>query len=107
MKTKLCAICILITVIAMTAGCSAGPNQNINSPNTEGDVAGFWKGLWHGIISPVTFVVSLFSADVSIYEVHNNGVWYNLGFLIGLIIILGGGSGSAVRAKKYKIKASD
>lgn len=25
---------------------------------------GFWNGLWHGIISPVTFIVSLFKERV-------------------------------------------
>jgi hypothetical protein len=42
--------------------------------------AGFWLGLWHGIITPVTFVISLFSSAVGIYEVHNNGGWYDTGF---------------------------
>jgi hypothetical protein len=45
-------------------------------------LAGFWQGLWHGIISPVTFVVSLFNHDVGVYKVHNDGGWYNFGFLI-------------------------
>jgi hypothetical protein len=30
--------------------------------------AGFWGGLWHGIIAPITFIVSLFATGVSIYE---------------------------------------
>jgi len=81
----------LITVI----GCAPGPNQLAKSPDEEGEVAGFWKGLWHGIIAPITFIVSLFSDNVHMYEVHNNGNWYNLGFLIGMVIILGGGGGGA------------
>ncbi len=56
------------------------------------------------IIAPFAFIVSLFSPHVNIYEVHNNGAWYNLGFIIGLIIILGGGSGGAVRVKTVKRK---
>jgi hypothetical protein len=56
--------------------------------------AGFWLGLWHGIIAPVTFVISLFSSDVGIYEVHNNGGWYHAGFLLGLTMSIGGGAGS-------------
>jgi hypothetical protein len=107
MKIKLITISILILFIMITASCAAGANQNINSPNKEGNVAGFWQGLWHGIIAPVTFVISLFSENVSIYEVYNNGGWYNLGFLLGLIIIFGGGSGGAVRRRKVRIKADD
>ncbi len=55
--------------------------------------AGFWLGLWHGMIAPVTFVISLFSSAVGIYEVHNNGGWYDAGFLLGLSICLGGSAG--------------
>ena len=40
-------------------------------------------GLWHGFISPVTFVISIFSRNVRLYEVHNNGTWYNFGFVLG------------------------
>jgi hypothetical protein len=69
-------------------------------PNDEeGRVAGFWLGLWHGIIAPVTFVISLFSDKVHVYEVHNNGNWYTFGFLLGLAIVLGGGGGAAARKR--------
>jgi hypothetical protein len=43
------------------------------------------------MILPFTFLVSLFSDKVSIYEVHNNGGWYNFGFLLGAGIVWGGG----------------
>ena len=46
--------------------------------------AGFWGGLWHGIIAPITFVVSLFVDGVSIYETTNNGRWYEFGFMLGI-----------------------
>jgi hypothetical protein len=29
-------------------------------------------------------VASLFKSNLNIYEVHNNGGWYNFGFLFGL-----------------------
>ena len=64
---------------------------------SKGDIAGFWQGLWHGIIAPITFVVSLFSDSVHVYEVHNNGNWYNFGFLLGVATILGGGGGERQR----------
>jgi hypothetical protein len=34
-------------------------------------------------------VVSLFRRDLSIYEVHNNGAWYNFGYLFGLACFFG------------------
>jgi hypothetical protein len=57
----------------------------------SGEVAGFFPGLWHGIISPVTFLISLFTEDVSVYEVHNDGNWYDFGFVLGAGILFGGG----------------
>ena len=64
----------------------------------DGDVAGFWLGLWHGFIAPITFIISLFSDTVNIYEVHNNGNWYNFGFMFGISVSLGGsGAGSRGR----------
>ena len=60
--------------------------------------AGFLLGLWHGIILPVTFIISLFTDSVSIYEVRNNGGWYDFGFILGVMIIFGsGGAGSRGR----------
>ena len=61
----------------------------------DGSVAGFWLGLWHGMILPFTFVVSLFTDNLGIYEVHNSGAWYNFGFLLGAAIVLGGGGAAA------------
>ena len=48
------------------------------------DPAGFWGGLWHGAIAPITFIVSLFVDGVSIYESNNNGRWYEFGFMLGI-----------------------
>jgi len=50
--------------------------------------------LWHGIIAPITFIISLFTDSVSMYEVHNTGGWYDFGFVLGVGILFGGG-GSA------------
>jgi hypothetical protein len=73
------------------------------SPRTAtANAAGFWLGLWHGIISPVTFVISLFTRSVEMYEVHNNGGWYNFGFLLGVSIILGGSAGGTARRRSRR-----
>ena len=70
--------------------CAAGTNPAVNMADPAGLVAGFWRGVWHGLIVPISFVVSLFSDQVIIYEVHNNGAWYNFGFLIGVHTIFAG-----------------
>jgi len=55
---------------------------------------GFWSGLWHGMIAPFAWIGSLFSSDIAIYAVNNNGGWYDFGFILGLGA-LGGGSSKA------------
>jgi hypothetical protein len=44
---------------------------------------GFWHGLWHGLILPFAWLVSLFDPEVAIYAIYNNRGWYNLGFVLG------------------------
>ena len=61
----------------------AGPNSKFKMIDAE--PAGFWAGFWHGMIMPITFVVSLFKPGVGIYETNNNGGWYNLGFILGAL----------------------
>jgi len=53
---------------------------------------GFWSGLWHGIIAPLSFIGSLFSDDIAMYAVNNNGGWYDFGFVLGAGILFGGSS---------------
>jgi len=91
---------LLVMAVVVLAGCAAGPNDMANTPDDEDVVAGFWRGLWHGIIAPITFIISLFNDNVTIYEVHNNGGWYNFGFLFGLCAVWGGGGGGAARARR-------
>lgn len=80
-------------------GCAAGPNVLAHSAGAGGRIAGFWLGLWHGFICPVAFIISLFSDKVHLYEVHNNGGWYNFGFVLGACTIFGGGGKSACHKK--------
>ncbi|HYN30919.1 MAG TPA: hypothetical protein VES95_13780 [Dermatophilaceae bacterium] len=85
----------LAMVVLVLGACAAGPNPAVD---TGPDPAGFWLGLWHGFITPVTFLVSLFDSDVSIYEVRNTGGWYDFGYVAGLSMIFGGGAGGGARA---------
>ena len=64
-----------------------GVNSLVNSPDARGNVAGILLGIWHGIISPVTLVWSFINPNVQMYEVHNDGNQYNLGFLVGIAIV--------------------
>ena len=77
-----------------------GPNPQVNKADAQGRIAGILPGIWHGVISPVTLAVSFFDPNVQMYEVHNDGNQYNLGFLIGValvFLILGVSAGSRRR----------
>ena len=60
-----------------------GPNPMVNQPDGQGRVARAVAGLWHGLIVPVTLILSFFDSNVEIYEVHNAGSEYNFGFFLG------------------------
>lgn len=62
--------------------------------------AGFFMGVWHGWIAPISLLWSLLVDDtVRIYEVYNTGWWYDLGFYIAII---GGFGGIALSRNKKK-----
>jgi hypothetical protein len=84
----------------LVASCAPTVVTPDSTPGTDGDVAGFWKGLWHGFIMLFTFIISLFKDNVGIYESNNSGNLYNLGYLLGVMIFFGGSSGGACRKRK-------
>ena len=65
-----------------------GINPLANIADAHGQVAGILVGLWHGFISPGTLIFSFINPNVQMYEVHNDGSEYNVGFLIGIVIII-------------------
>ena len=91
---------LILVFILILASCVPGPNNAEKTPDVDGKIAGFWMGLWQGFISPVTFVISIFSKSVRLYEVHNNGFWYNLGFVLGAGLFLQGGILGSRKARK-------
>jgi hypothetical protein len=58
----------------------AGPGSKYQISGAQ--PADFWAGHWHGIISPITFIVSLVNLRVRIYEMLNRGRLYDFGFII-------------------------
>ena len=88
-----------LLVLILLAGCAPG---NARYSQETGRPANFWAGLWHGLIIVITFIVSLFTSDVGVYESNNVGWGYNLGFLLGCCIALGSGARSSCRRKKRK-----
>ena len=72
---------LLILLVGVLTGCG-GPNNVAHLHATH--IHGFWKGLWDGMTACIAFIIHLFGGHTNIYEVHNNGGWYNFGFLIGI-----------------------
>lgn len=80
------AIAAVIVGLATLASCTAGdPRFTSETP------AGFWAGLWHGMISFITLVIGIFSDSVHVYESNNTGGWYDFGFVVGVASVWGSG----------------
>jgi len=94
-KTILPSILLFAVFALLFTACA--DVTNIDACKTT-DPYGFLGGLWHGIIAPVSFFISLFMDDVAMYAINNNGGWYDFGFVLGAGILFGGGS----RASKCK-----
>jgi hypothetical protein len=90
----------LVVGVLLLASCAVGPDNVAQVSAVH--LAGFWQGLWQGLISPITFVVSLFNNQVDIYEVHNNGNWYNFGFMIGVPATFSGIARSGAAAGPHR-----
>lgn len=76
-KKYVMMVVLVLSLFILTA-CTAGGR-------TANDPAGFLLGVWHGWIAPFVLIVSFFNEDLMIYEVHNVGFWYNLGFYMAII----------------------
>jgi len=53
------------------------------------DPPGFFMGFIHGLISPLALVGSIFM-DIRVYAFPNSGGWYDFGFMLGMLSLIGG-----------------
>lgn len=83
---------VLIAMSLTVAACVA--KQSLSAVNPA--APGFLEGVWHGFIFPIAWIVSLFTDDIAVYQVPNNGGWYDFGYFIG-ICFLGVGARSSKR----------
>jgi len=75
----------LLFVVSVLLLSSCADSQHQVKACVTGYEYGFFSGAWHGSISPLAFIGSLFSDDISIYAINNSGGWYDFGYVIGLV----------------------
>ncbi|MFP4642780.1 MAG: hypothetical protein ACLFM0_00340 [Spirochaetales bacterium] len=98
MKTTIKTVLFILLVAMLVASCAPGTARfDAREPDRE---AGLFWGIWHGWIAPVSLVWQIFNPSVRVYEGHNTGFWYDLGFY--LAIVGGFGGLSATRKKVTK-----
>ena len=57
MKKYFVLIALLLLAVILTS-CAAGPNPELKTLDENGKIAGFWTGLWQGVVAPYTFIIS-------------------------------------------------
>jgi len=78
-------IIFIVTIASLLfASCASRYDVSGCSSGIEGD---FILGVIHGITLPFAFIVSaLIDSNIGIYALNNNGVEYDLGYLIGIYL---------------------
>lgn len=92
MKKLALSLLILLLMLSLTA-CLPGDGSY-----TTATPAGFFSGIWHGWLAPLSMLLGFIRGGYRIYEVNNTGLLYDLGFYIA--IIGGFGGFSLFRGKK-------
>src|SRR6185503_2963695 len=103
---KILILALLAILPVMLAGCGPGSNVQVTTPNStmqlsapginpsvnqadaSGRIARAGAGLWHGIIAPPTLLISFFNSDVLMHELHNARSEYDLGFFLGVALVI-------------------
>jgi hypothetical protein len=98
---KLWISILLLVIVTLTLSACATANPMKNTPLEEsGQIYGFWYGFWDGFIAPWAFIANVFGANHGIYQVHNNGNWYDFGFLLGIGAFASGGASASSRRRR-------
>ena len=101
-RKTLVVVCLMVlAALALTACGTATPF--VGKPLEEtGQVYGFFYGFWDGITAILAFIGNLLGGHFGIYQIHNDGNWYDLGFLLGV----GAFTKGATSAASFKLKVT-
>jgi hypothetical protein len=93
---KILLFLVLMVLVVSLSSCIPGNGQY--TPNKQ---AGFFWGIWHGWLAPISLIIQWFVPRIQIYEPFNTGWWYDFGFYLG---ILGGFGGLSLSRKKIRVE---
>ena len=93
---KVFLILFIIISLFILNGCAPG-----SGASTPDNPAGFFTGVWHGWIAPVSLIWGTFNKAIRVYEPINTGWFYDFGFYIAII---GGFGGISLFRKQQKDK---
>jgi hypothetical protein len=85
------SVLLMIFLLIVLTGCA-----HHYLPETFADPYGFFSGIWHGAIFSITLMVNILSwllslvgitflDDIQIIGRPNTGIWYYVGFFLGLV----------------------
>ena len=78
----------ILFLTLLTAGlCGCVPGDGTYG---AGDPAGFFWGVWHGWIAPISLIWGFFNPEIRIFEAANAGWWYDFGYYMAIISGFGG-----------------
>jgi hypothetical protein len=93
-KTTILILVAMIVVMLLLTACAPGAVEFKPKP------AGFFWGIWHGWIAPVSIIWHFFNHNVRIYETNNSGIWYDIGFYLAVV----GGFGSVAITRNRRCR---
>jgi len=84
-KQKAFIIILLLFLLLTITACMPNPSRDLTQ-----NPSGFFKGVWHGWIAPISLIVGFFNDTTRVYDPNNTGWWYDFGFYMAVISGFGG-----------------
>jgi hypothetical protein len=79
---------LFLFVMLFFIGCAKVGNS-VDAKVKGDEPYGFLSGFFHGFTLLFSWVGTLFSDEIAIYDCNNNGGWYDFGFFLGVFFTIG------------------
>jgi hypothetical protein len=78
----------ILTIVLCLSGCQAFAGPNHSAVEGSPAVAGFWDGVSNGLLIAIEWLIDFLApGHVAIYNSVNNGIRYETGYLIGIVVM--------------------